>query len=406
MEFLHLITLEEACSLIEESTSLSLPVEEVTLYKALDRVIGETILSPEDLPPFTRSVMDGYAVKAQDTFGATEEEPLYLKIKGEVLMGEEAREELSSKEAYSIATGAMLPPGADAVVMKEYTSLPTEEEVEIRKSVAPYESIVQAGDDLTQGEEVLKKGHLLKAAEIGVLSALGITSIPVFRRPKIGIISTGDEILKAEESPKEGQIRDINSYSLATAVLESYGEPLLKGIVKDSYRLLKEAVEESLEEVDLLLISGGSSVGSRDVTVPLLEDLSLGSLLFHGVAIKPGKPTIAALINDKPVFGLPGHPVSVLVIYHLLVKPLLFQAMGLKKPLSFKATLTRTIFSSPDREEFVPVHLKEERGLLATPIFGKSSLITTLVNTNGLIQIPLDVEGLEKGEEVSILPFG
>lgn len=405
MDLLKLITLKEALSLISSRVSLSLTLEGVGLLEARDRVLGEAIICHEDLPPFTRSVMDGYAVKASDTFLASEEEPIYLKLKGEIKIGERTREELNLGEAYAIATGSMLPLGADAVVMKEYTSLPCMEEVEIRRPVAPYESIVQQGDDVKKGQKVLEPGQLLGAPEIGVLAALGHSCIPVVKRPKVGIISTGDELLLPEEEPLLGQIRDINSYSLATAVMATYGEPIQRGIVKDSYSQLKEVVEETLGEVDLLLISGGSSVGTRDVTVPLLKDLSQDDLLFHGVAIKPGKPTIAAIIHGKPVFGLPGHPVSVLVIYHLLVRPLLWKAMALKEPIIFKAPLGRKIFSSHDREEFVPVQLTEGRDPLAIPIFGKSSLISTLLKAKGLVQIPLDVEGLEKGEEVEVLPL-
>lgn len=403
MDFLTIITHEEAFSLVQERASLSLSLEEVPLLEARERILGKTITSQEDLPPFTRSVMDGYAVKASDTFLASEEEPVYLHRCGEIMMGEEVLEELKAGTAYAIATGAMLPSGADAVVMKEYTALPSEEEVEIRRPVVPHESIVKAGDDVKRGEEVLKEGLLLGAPQLGVLAALGITSIPVFKRPKVGIISTGDEIVPPHESPRMGEIRDINSYTLGAAVRSSYGEPILKGIVKDSYSHLQEVVEETLEEVDLLLISGGSSVGTRDITVPLLTHLSREDLLFHGVAIKPGKPTLAAILQEKPVFGLPGHPVSVLVIYHLLVRPLLYRAMGLQEPLPIKASLQRTIYSTSDREEFIPVSLTRRRE--AIPIFGKSSLISTLIKAQGLVQIPLDVEGVEKGEEVEILPF-
>lgn len=405
MDFLTIISLEEASSLIHEQASLFLSKENVSLLEARDRVLGETIAAKEDLPPFSRSVMDGYAVKASDTFLASEEDPIYLDLCGEVKMGEEALGVLNDGEAYAIATGAMLPLGADAVVMKEHTALPSIEEVEIRRPAAPYESIVQAGDDARKGETVLERGSLLGAPQIGLLAALGITSIPVYRRPKVGIISTGDELIPPETDPEVGQIRDINSYALGAAVYGSYGEPIYKGIVKDSFSRLKEAVEEALEEVDLLLISGGSSVGSKDITVPLLSQLSKG-LLFHGVAIKPGKPTLAAILHGKPVFGLPGHPVSVLVIYHLFVRPLLFRAMGLEEPLSLKASLQRDIYSTSEREEFIPVSLAEEgEDLKATPLFGKSSLISVLTKAKGLAQIPLEVEGVKRGEEVKILPF-
>lgn len=405
MELLNLITLDQARHLIAGIFSPLLKKEKVGLLQALNRVLGEDISSPEDLPPFSRSIMDGYAVRACDTFGASVEEPIYLQKRGGVLMGEEAKEALSPGEAWEVATGAMIPPGADAVVMKEYTTSFSQKELEVCRGVAPGESLVHAGDDLKEGEGVLEKGRLLGPAEMGVLSALGITEVSVFKPPQVGILSTGDELVGADGKPVKGQIRDINSYTLAAAVSASYGTPFLGGIVPDTTAALSEALEKILPQVDLLLISGGSSVGTRDVTVPLLTHRARDGLLFHGLAVKPGKPTLCGVVEGKPVFGLPGHPVSVLVVFHLLVRPLLLQSLGLKELPPLQAHLTRRIVSTPEREEYVPVRLEEKKELLVTPVFGGSSLITTLVNVFGLIKIPLDEEGLLEGEEVAVLPF-
>lgn len=405
MELLNLITLQEAQNLSQGVFHLTLPTEEVGLLQAQDRVLGEGILSPEDLPPFSRSVMDGYAVKARDTFGASQEEPIYLLRKEEVQIGEQAEEILATGEAQEIATGAMLPPGADAVVMKEFTASSSPGQLEVRKPVAPGESLVGAGDDLKKGEKVLEEGRRLGPAEIGVLSALGMMKIPVFQKPRVGILSTGDELVEPGRVPVKGQIRDINSYTLAAVVSASYGTPLLAGIVPDVYEILEGAMKKVLPQVDILLISGGSSVGARDVTVPLLTEAAEDGLLFHGIAVKPGKPTICAQVDGKPVFGLPGHPVSVLIIYQLLVRPLLYRSLKLTAPPSYRAQLTKRIVSTPEREEYVPVRLCREGGLSVTPVFGKSSLITTLVEAFGLVRIPLDEEGILEGEEVEVLPF-
>ena len=387
-----------------------LPLEEVPLLEARNRFLGQAVISPEDLPPFSRAIMDGYAVKARDCFGARESEPVVLRIVGEIVMGRAPDFSLSSGEAGRIATGGMLPQGADAVVMVEYTQ-EIGNLVEIRRPVAPGENVISQGEDVKKGEVVFQAGRRLSIGALGLLSGLGVTKVKVHQRPRVAIISTGDEIVSPEETPEPGQIRDINSYTLAAAVEEAGGLPRIKGIVPDIEEELYAKLKSSFEEADLVLISGGSSVGTRDYTLSALSRLPHTRLLAHGVALKPGKPTILAESKGKAIFGLPGQVASALLVFYILVRPLLLHLQGARDRDLFlpriQAKVTRNLPSAQGREDYVRVRLLEKDGAMwAEPIFKRSGLISSMAEADGLLRIPERSEGLYQGEwaEVFLLP--
>lgn len=382
----------------------------ISILEAVGRFLAEDLKAPEDLPPFARATMDGYAVRARETFGARENEPVVLRVVGEILMGEAPAFSLGPGEAARIATGGMLPEGADAVVMVEYTE-ENDSLVEIKRPVAPHENVIEAGEDYRKGELLFRAGRKITPGVAGVLAGFGITQVPVRARPKVGIISTGDEIVPPEETPAPGKIRDINSYSLFTAAKEASSTPKLYGIVPDLEETLYETLEKALSENDVVLISGGSSVGTRDFTLKAISRLPGAEIICHGIAVKPGKPTILARVGDKAVFGLPGQVASALLIFYLLVRPLLLHLQGargedlfLKKIL---ARAARNIPSTPGREDFLRVKIEDSKeGPLAHPIFKKSGLISSMAEADGFLRIPENVEGVYAGEwvEVYLLP--
>lgn len=406
--------------LLNEHLNIKVDCSETVNFKeSINRVLAEDIYSPENLPPFNRSTVDGFAVQSADTAGASDSLPAYLKVTGEVEMGSKTDLIINSGEAVKIATGGMLPAGADAVIMVEYTEYLDDNTIETAHAVAPGENVVWKGEDIKEGELLLPEGHFMRPQDIGVLAGLGITTMKVYRKPVVAIISTGDELIPPEADPAPGQIRDINSYSLGATIENNGGIAKYIGIVEDSFSRLKETVQTSLD-ADLVLISGGSSVGLKDMTVNVLNSLGEPGVLLHGIAIKPGKPTILAVIDDTPVLGLPGHPASSWTITHTIVRPLIMAMAGRERgiPKTVKAVLERNLVSDKGREEYVPVKLispqnhqdhnspSEERiRYTARPVTGKSSLITTLVQSDGFIKIETFREGLDKGEEVEVILF-
>ena len=384
--------------------------QEVSLLQARGRFLAEDLLAPEDLPPYSRSTMDGFAVRAKDCFGARENEPVVLKLVGEIEMGQVPAFSLRPGEAARIATGGMLPKGADAVVMVEYTE-EIGDLVEIRRPVAPGENVLLQGEDVSQGKVLFSQGTRLNPGRIGLLAGLGITRVQVYSAPRVGIISTGDELVPPEASIKRGQIRDINSYTLATAVEEAGGRPKLYGIVPDKQEALVAKVQEAFSENDVVLVSGGSSVGTRDFTLAAISSLPEAELLAHGVAVRPGKPTILARAQGKAVFGLPGQVASALLVFYILVRPLLFHLQGAPEPALFLpkvwAKVRRNIPSAQGREDYYRVKLFEEgQELWAEPIFKRSGLISSMAEANGLLRIPERSEGIYQGElaEIFLLP--
>jgi len=302
----------------------------------------------------------------------------------------------------------MIPEGADAVVMVEHTQEVDPSTIEVTRPVAPGENVVRGGEDVTRGERLLPKGHCLRPQDVGGLLGVGILTVSVVRRPRVVIIATGDEVVPPPVEPGPGQVRDINTYTIATLVLQAGGIPQPLGIVRDDYDALREAAESGITQGDALIISAGSSVSTRDMTAGVIGTLGRPGVLVHGVALKPGKPTILAVCGDKPVFGLPGNPVSTFVTFDLFVRPALYHLAGSAPPerATVRARLTKNVASAFGREDYVPVRLLEEGGeVLAEPVYGKSNLIYTLIKGHGLITIPLNVGGLSAGQTVEVRRF-
>jgi len=383
--------------------------EEVPLSEAAGRVLAQDIDADVDLPDFMRSTMDGYAVRASSTFGASEANPAYLSIIGSVIMGESPPFSIGIGQAAGISTGGMLPDGADSVVMIEHTEAVDDISIEVYRSVAPGQNILEKGEDISKSAVLVSRGKRLRAQETGLLAAFGQKRVMVYKKPVIGIISTGDEIVPIDETPGPGQIRDINMFTLSGLVKNAGADPVTFGIVQDDFDDLLKKCALALEKADMVLISGGSSVGTRDFTIEVLTALPDAQILVHGISISPGKPTILAKSYHHAIWGLPGQVVSAMVVFEVVVKPFIEQISGLsvkhKKKFKLPARLSRNISSSQGRADYIRVRLNEKDGTLwAEPILGKSGLINTMVKADGLIEIGVNTEGLDKGAEVEVIP--
>jgi molybdopterin molybdotransferase len=409
-------TIEESLKIFRQSfdfaTFFENRAEQIELIHAYGRVLAEDIVSAENIPGFNRSTMDGYAVKASDTFGASNNLPAYLDLIGEIKMSEKPSCQLQVGQAVRISTGGMLPEGADSVVMLEYTENLSPTMIEISHSVAPWENVLREDEDIKKNERVLGKGQYLRPQDIGLLAALGWVKIKVFKKLVIAIISTGDEIIPINRKPEPGQVRDINAFALGAAVKQIDCIPYYAGIVKDNEEILKSELQKCLEnpELDLVLISGGSSVGVRDYTLEVLDNLGSPGILVHGLALKPGKPTIISLNKQKLFIGLPGHPVSAMMVFDNVVRKIIFDLKGeifhFGQKNTIDALLESNVFSDAGREEYVRVMLKNKNGQLwAIPVLGKSGMISSLATADGYITIRLNQEGLYQGEKVSVTLF-
>lgn len=418
-EFLTLLPPNEArMLLLSHLAALTIDPESIDMLHALGRFTASDIFAPHPLPDFPRTTVDGYAVRAKDTFGASDSLPAYLTLIGEVPMGDSPSFEIGAGQCALIHTGGMLPDGADAAVMIEYTqsigkggsrSAPIGE-IEIFKSVADGENIICIGEDVAQGQLVIPKGTVIRPAEIGGLMALGFTSINVAKKPRVGLISTGDEVIDPSQSPRPGQVRDINSYTLGALVEKAGGTAIRYGIFSDNFQVLKEAAAKALSECDVLIITAGSSASTRDMTAEVIRTLGEPGVLVHGINTRPGKPTILGVCNGKAVIGLPGNPVSALVNGYLFVVPVIEKLLGaLPKPkATVQAELTVNLSSQAGREDWWPVKLvvsgqSSVISYLAEPIFGKSNLIFTLASADGLLRIHPDATGLSAGEVVEVM---
>lgn len=380
--------------------------ETVSITEAWGRVLAEDIVSDADLPGFSRSTMDGFAVRASSTFGASEQIPAFLTVAGAVGMGEIPNFSIGPGEAARIPTGGMLPAGTDGVVMIEHAEVVDDTAIEIYKSVAPGMHVIEKGEDFKKSETVLARGTRLRAQETGLLAAFGRHRATVYKKPVVGIVSTGDEVVPVGETPGPGKIRDINAHTLSGMVVEAGGVPKMMGIVRDDYDALLETCSKTLEQSDMVLISGGSSVGSRDFTIDVFSALPGSEILVHGIPISPGKPTILAKAGEKALWGLPGHVVSAMVVFQTVVRPFVEHAAGIsgKKRIRIPARLDRNISSAQGRLDYVRVTLAEKNGeLFATPILGKSGLINTMVKADGLIEVGMNTEGMDKGEMVWVV---
>jgi molybdopterin molybdotransferase len=384
--------------------------EEIPLAETVGRILAEDLIAEDDLPDFPRAIVDGYAVQGASTFGSSEGNPAYLTVSGGIAMGELPKITIGPGEAARIATGGMLPRGADSVVMIEHTEAIDDTTIEAYRSVAPGQNMIAIGEDIKKQTRVLLKGQVLRPQETGLLAALGKQQVSVYQKPVIGIISTGDEIVPIEEVPSTGQIRDINTYTLSGLIHEAGAVAVSYGIVRDDFKILFEKCNQALEQCDMILISGGSSVGARDFTVDVLSAMPDSEILVHGISISPGKPTILARVQDKVFWGMPGHVVSAMIVFSRVVKPfvehLSGQAAVKKNELRLRAELSRNVASRQGRIDFIRVQLRFEKGRLwADPVLGKSGLISTMVKADGLVEIDINTEGLDKGDKVQVIPM-
>lgn len=393
-------------------------IETVPAVDALGRIPASDITSPVDLPDFSRSIVDGYGVVSKDTHGASASIPCYLKLVGEIPVGpakKGATLKISPGEAARVVTGGMIPEGADGAVMVEYTDLLDDTTLEIRRGVSHLENVVLPGEDLKKGDLVAGGGVPLRYFDIGGLTGVGITEIEVFRKPRVSIFSTGDEVVEPTETLMPGQVRDVNKYALAAGVSEAGGDPVLMENVGDDPSSLKETLKKGTENSDMVILSGGSSVGNMDFTLSTIDEIagkkgaSSPGVLVHGISVRPGKPTIYGIVDNTPVFGLAGHPVGALVVFLLFVVPMIRLIGGAADPFVkyhiVEAKIDRSISGAPGRDYYIPVKLAPSTDgspPLAVPLLGKSGMISILSRSTGLICIPSMKEGFAKGETVSV----
>lgn len=409
-DFFNVLSVQEFIQALHSFSPLQ--AQTVSIEEADGSVLANDIIATEDLPLASRSCMDGYAVNASSVFGASEANPAYLESVGDIDIEKPASFTLQSGECAGIVTGGILPDGADAVIMVEHTESLGAGTIEIRKSLAPYENVMLKGEDATTGNSVLAAGTRIRPQEIGMLAALGIQNVAVTTSPKVGIISTGDELVSIEETPVVGQVRDVNSYTLAACARRAGATATAYGLVEDQLDSLQAALENALEENDVVFLSGGSSVGVRDLTVSAIEKIEGAELINHGVAISPGKPLILAKCGNKAIWGLPGQVASAQVVMFILGMPFLRYLGGdtasfdQTRWASKQAIISRNVASKPGREDYVRVSVSEKDGTtVATPVLGKSGLLKTMLQADGVVRIGADSEGIYEGTPVDVLFF-
>lgn len=402
---LLVLTPEEALALIKERFHPIEKSQPINFSQAVGRVLAKDITADEFVPGFDRSTVDGYALRSADCFGCSESIPALLSLSRSIAMGEQAGDSLGIGCCAYVPTGAALPPGADAVAMIEYCEDFGDGTIGICKSVAPGENLIFKGDDVYPGKVILPAGKLLTPKDIGSLAAMGKVSVEVLAKPVVGIISTGDELVPASETPSEGQVRDINAPMLAALTEELGADARLYGIVKDEEPLLAKALDKALAECDCVLISGGSSVGTKDATGRIID--RRGELLFHGLAIKPGKPTILGISEGKPIFGLPGHPGAAWFVSQIFVRAALDALTNrTSRPLTLRAKLTESVSANHGRAQYGGVSLSLQDGVWhASPIRSKSGLISSLCAADGFFCIPRDSEGCAAGQDIDVILY-
>ena len=405
--FKELMTFDNAKKLLlAQLNPEPLGTEKIPLIDAYYRILGEDVITTINIPPFDRSTVDGYAVRADDTYGAEENKPTTLSIIGTINVGEPPNIEIKKNKTVEIVTGAPIPEGADSVVMVENTQK-QEDSLLIYRAVTRDENIMKKGTDLTKGEKILKAGQLLGAPEIGVLAAIGMDYVNVLKIPIVSVISTGAEITEPGKELGPGKIYDINAYSLSAAVKESGGKSICLGVIPDNEVALETALKDALVSSDIIVTSGGVSVGPKDYTPKIVNSLGKPGVIISGIAVKPGKPTTIAFIGKKPIFSLPGHPTSALLIFYLLVRPVIQRLAGTKivSDKTVKANLTTKLFSAKGRKTFVTVSLSRDKNqkITALPIqTGASGAITTLSKADGFIEIPANQQFIDSNEEVTV----
>ncbi len=407
--FAAVVTLEEALDRYLAALQPRPRGEEtVPLERALDRVCAADIRAAEDLPPFHRSTVDGYAVRSQDLLHASPRAPVALRVVGSVRMGEVSELRVERGQCARVPTGGAVPLGADAVVMQEHTR--TEgQAVHVFRPVAPGENVLHQGEDARRDEVVIRRGTRLRPQELGLLAGLGVVDIPCYLPPRVAVFSTGDELVPPDCQPRPGQVRDMNAYTLTAQVTRLGGVPRFGGILPDQAAVVEGALRDAMRTADVVLASGGSSVGALDVLGEVVPRLGQPGVVVHGVAIKPGKPTLLAVCDGKAVVGLPGHPVSAMVVFDVLVRPVLEAMLGVRPdargPRTVPANLVAPLVAPRDRDEFVRVRLRwQEDVLAAEPVLGKSGMITTMTRADGYVRVPMGTQ-LDAGTQVEVRLF-
>jgi len=409
-QFFHVVDVATFHSLLRSFPALS-RTKQLPLNEACGRVLAEDVVAREPIPPFTRSCMDGYAVAARETFGASESIPAYLELAGQVDIQSMPEFSLSEGQCAAVVTGSCIPEGADSVVMMEHCHCLGDGALQVARPVAPGENILYRGEDCDGEDTAVFAGSVLESGRVGILAALGVTSVPVFQRPRVGLIATGDELVPADRPVYEAQIRDVNSPAVSCLIRQSGAEPIPYGIASDNEAELAEVLAKAAAECDVLLVSGGSSVGARDITLDAMGHLPDFRLMAHGVSMSPGKPTILAASGYLPIIGLPGQVTSAQVVTLILLCPFLRYVQGderaeLQGVRRRRATLLRNLASKQGREDYVRARLTEGDGeLLAEPVLGPSGLLRTMLEADALLRIPENVEGLYKGQSAEILPL-
>jgi molybdopterin molybdotransferase len=404
------MTFDEAQKAIDlQFKPVFLGEEDAVLLEANNRVLNEDVVSSLDIPPFNRSTVDGYAVKALDTFGADENEPIVLRMVGTVVVGEAPSVALGKGEAVEIVTGAVIPQGADAVIMVEDTEC-EDAELLVYSAVIVGENVMKKGSDIQKGAVVLRKGQVLGSSEIGVLAALGLTRVRVLKIPIVAVLSTGGEVTEPGKQLPPGKIYDINAYSISSAVIEAGAKPVYFGVIPDDKSALTKAMQTAVASADMVITSGGVSVGPKDYTPQIVDSLGKPGIVVYGIAVKPGKPTTVGFVGDKPVFSLPGHPTSALLIFYLLARPLILRLSG--RPAAAMKTIGAfagaRMFSAKGRRTFVMVKLEfdKECRLIAEPVeTGASGAISTLAKADGFVEIAENEQFVDVNQEVMVTLF-
>ena len=383
-------------------------IEKRTILDSSGMIIADDIVSNLDVPNFDKASMDGYAIVASDTFGAKEDQPIKLEITGVSQPGAPPSGTINTGQAIEVGTGAPIPGGANSVVMVEYTQI-INKELRVYRAVSPGENITPAGSDKRAGEIVLRKGQIISSREIGVLAAIGLNKVPIYRKPKVAIVSIGNELVKPGNVLEYAQIFDINSNSVSASVLENGGSPLKPVIVGDNKGIIKDAVINALQKADIVLTSGSTSAGAGDILNTVIEEFGYPGIIVHGLTLKPGKPTLIAVINKKPLIGLPGYPTSALMIFKLIVAPIIRKMAGLpvnNEEPNISANVARKVFSIKGKRELMPVHLISSlSGFSVYPVAYGSGAISTMALADGYVDIPKNQEFLEEGEEVQVKLF-
>ncbi|MEO6026732.1 MAG: gephyrin-like molybdotransferase Glp [Candidatus Binatia bacterium] len=387
-----------------------LPVERIAVADATGRVLARDVRTTLDLPHFARSYMDGYAVRARDTTGANDATPSRLRVTGSIFMGHPAPRRLGPGEAMRIPTGGMLPAGADAVVMVEHTEETADGIVAIARAATAMQHVMRRGEDAKKGTRIFRRGHRVRPADVGALSGIGLAKVWVHRRPRVAVLATGDEIVRPDVVPGLGQVRNVNQYAIRALISAAGGEPVDFGVLPDREKIIATAMRRALRRADAVLISGGSSVGTKDLTPAVVAAMPKARLLVHGIRIKPGKPTLIARAAGKPVIGLPGNPTSALVIFHVFALPLLRRLGGESVEAAFaaersvRATLSADLPSLDGREDYVRVSLasQPDGSVVATPVTGGSGDIVGFVRADALVRIPADVAVLRAGDTITV----